>query len=127
MVGCMLAVHVGGAFCLLFIVLYQSVHLRFTSSPVRLAVSFPVLILILIFSQMLDLLLAGIVLVNFPNKWALFDATASASIFKSSLVKFGLGCVLVAISRDMLNVGLAKVGQLSNTCTRCRLRGDDAC
>ena len=35
----------------------------------------------------------------------------SASIFKSSLVKFGLCCFLVAISLDMLNVGLAKVGQ----------------
>ena len=76
---------------------------------------------------MLDFLLAVIVLVNFPNKWALCDATASASIFKSSLVKFGLHCLLVAISLDMLNVGLAKVGQLINACTRCRLRGDDAC
>ena len=39
------------------------------------------------FSQMLGLLLAVMVLVNFPNKWALFDATASASKLKSSLVK----------------------------------------
>ena len=75
--------------------------------------------LITYFSQMLDLLLAVIVLVNFPHKLALFDATASASIFKSSLVKFGLRCFLVAILLDMLNVGLAKVGQLINTCTRC--------
>ena len=76
---------------------------------------------------MLDFLIAVIVLVNFPNKWALFGATASASILKSSLVKFGLRCFLVAISLDMLNVGLAKVGQLGNTCTPCRLLGDDAC
>ena len=79
------------------------------------------------FPQMFDLLLAVIVLVNVPKKWALFDATASVSIFIFSLVKFGLRCFLVAISLDMLNVGLAKVGQLMNTCTRCRLRGDDSC
>ena len=46
--------------------------------------------LITFFFLMLDLLLAVIILVNFPNKWALFDATSSASIFKSSLVKFSL-------------------------------------
>ena len=48
------------------------------------------LISLFIFSHMLDLLLPVIVLVYFPNKWALFDATASASIFKYSLVKVGL-------------------------------------